>query len=341
MSRARRRSTRTVRGHVYGPRQTTYTATERRRAAAWKSVTQTLPDEAKQPAPYRSKDGRTGRAAYDFCLPLEHARLSLLAEVRDSSLSMFAELGIPWHAGVDGGPSNHLLSSQVQCVNALDQMVHDPHRLLRAFGDVLNIAEVLEVEPGRYLTFEYIGPTDFFGEAAGAERIRGAHCTSVDAAFLHVRRDGLRELALVEWKYTEHYALRRPDPHKDEVRRGRYGQAWAAPDSPVRTDVLPFELVLDEPFYQLVRQQLLAHELEKARAHGADRVRVVHVLPCRNDAYQQSLIRPEHRAAGASVSAVWQRMLRRPDRFMSLDSALFLDPSITSDEYALRYRGDA
>lgn len=315
----------------------TYTDRERRRSAAWKSRTQTLPESARLPAPYVGKTGRAGTTSYDFCLPAEHTALNLLPEVRQPVLAHFAEAGIPWHAGIDGGPSNHLLSSQVQCANALGQMISDPSRLVRAFGDLLDIDEVLEIEAGRFLTFEYIGPTDFFGEAPGAERSRGAHCTSVDAAFLHRRRDGLRELVLVEWKYTESYGLRRPDPAKDAVRRARYGAAWSAPDSPVRADLLPFELVLDEPFYQLVRQQLLAHELEKARAHGADRVRVVHVLPPNNEAYQASLVRPEHRALGASVSVVWQRLLARPDRFLSVDPALFFDPEVTSAEYVSRY----
>jgi hypothetical protein len=216
-------------------------------------------------------------------------------------------------------------------------MVTDPARIVRAFGDVLGIDEVLQIEPGRYLTFEYIGPTDYFGECPGGTRTRGAHCTSVDAAFLHRAVDGVVELVLVEWKYTESYRPRKPDPKKDAVRFGRYGGAFADPDGPVRSDVLSFEHVLDEPFYQLVRQQILAHELEKAAAEGASRVRVVHVLPKGNLEYQQSLTRPEHRALGAGVSEVWSKLLRHSERFLSLDSAVFLDPEITSYEYVTRY----
>jgi hypothetical protein len=315
----------------------TYSQQEKTHAIAWKKSTTTLPDEARSPAPYVDKNGRSGGPAYEFCLPPQYAELSLLPEVRAEALGLFVELGIPWHAGVDGGPSNHLLSSQVQCVNALGQMVREPERIVRAFGDLLGIEEVLEIEPGRYLTFEYIGPADFFGEAPNGARIRGAHCTSVDAAFLHRTADGLRELVLVEWKYTESYRVRKPDPARDAVRLARYGAAVAAPDGPVRVDVLPFELLLDEPIYQLVRQQLLAHELEKAGV--ADRVRVLHVLSPDNAEYQQSLARPEHRALGETVSQVWQQLLRTPDRFTSVDSALFLDPEITSREYALRHGG--
>lgn len=318
----------------------TYTEHERVRATAWKIHTSTLPAEAKTLAPYVGKTGEARRPAYGFCLPPAHAALSLLPEVRLGALALFSELGIPWHAGIDGGPSNHLLSSQVQCVNALGQMVTDPNRLVRAFGELLGIGEVLPIEPGRYLTFEYIGPTDFFGESPGGSRIRGAHCTSVDAAFLHRGVDGVVELVLLEWKYTESYRLRAPDPVKDEVRRQRYELALLDPDSPVRADVLAFEHLLDEPFYQLVRQQLLAHALERSGAEGAGRVRVVHVAPAGNEPYQQSLARPEHRTLGGSVSQVWQRLLRASDRFVPVDSCLFLNESITSREYVLRYADD-
>ncbi|QZY29697.1 hypothetical protein K6T13_03110 [Nocardioides coralli] len=216
-------------------------------------------------------------------------------------------------------------------------MVDDPTRIARAFASVIEVGEVLEIEPGRFLTFEYIGPTDFFGESVTGSRTRGARCTSVDAAFLHRTPDGVVELVLVEWKYTESYGQRKPDRRRDEVRAGRYKPFVEDPSGPVRSDVLPFELLLDEPFYQLVRQQLLAHELERAGAEGAQRVRVVHVLPRGNDAYQASLTRPEHRALGASVSEVWQRLIRVPDRFASLDASAFHDPAVTSREYALRY----
>lgn len=318
----------------------TYSETQKVQAVLWKHATDTLPPAARRPAAYVTKHGSAACGEHDFCLPPTYAAWSLLPEVREEALSLFQELGIPWHAGIDGGPSNHLLSSQVQCVNALGQMVMDPDRIRRALGKLLDIDEVLEIEPGRYLTFEYIGPSDFFNEAPGGHRTRGAHCTSVDAAFKHRAADGATELVLLEWKYTESYRARPPEPKKDAVRFSRYSAAVADPSGPIAADVLPFELLLDEPIYQLVRQQLLAHALEEAGAEGAERVRLVHVLPPENDAYQQSLHRPEHRALGSTVEQVWQRLLRRPDRFTSVDPSLFLDPDITSREYVLRYAGD-
>jgi hypothetical protein len=314
----------------------TYTDAERARACAWKQQTASLPTAAKVAASYLQRPGAKPGGPYDFCLPAEHAATSLLPEVRDAALALFLELGIPWHGG-GPGPSNHLLSSQVQCVNALGQMVSDPQRIKLAFGEQLGTDEVLEIELRRFLTFEYIGDTDYFDEAPGGERVRGARCTSVDAAFLHRTVEGVVELVLVEWKYTESYRPRTINRAKDATRWERYGAALTAPDGPVRADVLSFDDLLDEPLYQLMRQQLLAHELEKHHAHDADRVRVVHVLPAANVAYQRSLHRPAQCALGATVSEVWQQLLRHPDRFVSMDGSMFLDPAITSGEYVARY----
>jgi hypothetical protein len=315
-----------------------YLVEQRLCARSWKVHTNALPVAAQLPAEYVDKNGLTDGHLREYCLPPGLATHNLLPDVRDRALALFSELGIPWHAGIDPGPSNHLLSSQVQCANALTLMVTDPSRIVRAFGDVIGIGEVLQIEPGRWLTFEYIGPVDFFGEAPDRKRVRGSRCTSVDAAFLHRAPDGARELVLVEWKYTESYRVRRADPVRDAVRRRRYEAAITDPDGPVRADLLAFEYLLDEPFYQLVRQQLLAHALEQSGV--ADRVRVAHVLPPGNHEYQRSLARPEHRALGDTVSQVWQQLLRWPDRFTTMDPEAFLTPLVTSDEYVLRYAPD-
>lgn len=240
-----------------------YSDIERARAKGWKLSTTDLPAEARAKARYVGSDGMGHGKPRDFCLPTQFADHNLLPDVRQLALQLFAELDIRWHNGVGDGPSNHLLSSQVQCVNALGLMVEDPDRICRAFGDVLGTDVVEQIEPGRYLTFEYIGDTDFFGESPDGPRTRGSHCTSVDAAFLHQTHAGIRELILLEWKFTESYRPRRPDPARDKVRWARYGDALTDPDGPVRSDVLPFDDLCQEPLYQLVRQQLLAHELEQ------------------------------------------------------------------------------
>jgi hypothetical protein len=320
------------------PLKTNPYATEHNKlAVAWKRRSLTLPDDARVPGVYEKH-----QRAYPVCLPIEFASHNLLPDVRDGAIELFTALDIPWHDSVGGGPSNHLRDSQVQCVNALFQMVSDPERIKLAFGGVVDIAEVLQIEDGRFVTFEYIGPTDYFGEGIrhgkDVGRRRGTNCTSVDAAFLFKTSTGATELALVEWKFTESYltALDR-NFDSDAIRIRRYAADLAAPDGPVRNAVLPIELLLDEPFYQLMRQQLLANRLEQAGAHSADVVRVLHVLAPQNIGYQDSLVRAEHRAVGGSVDEVWIKLLRTPDRFRHVDPVVFLDSVVTSDEYVDRY----
>lgn len=142
------------------PRKTNpYASEQTKLAVSWKGRTPTLPDAARAPGAYEKH-----RRAYPFCIPVEFASHNLLPDVRDGAIDLFKEFEILWHDSVAGGPSNHLRDSQVQCVNALFAMVADAGRIKLAFGGAVDIAEVLPIEEGRFLTFEYIGPTDYFGE---------------------------------------------------------------------------------------------------------------------------------------------------------------------------------
>lgn len=94
----------------------------------------------------------------------------------------FIELGIPWHDPVAGGGAPALRPGS-SASNAQGRMVEIEPRIKRAFGSALDIAEVLQIEPGRLLTSEHIGNCAYFGEGARSACRGGAHRTSVDAAF--------------------------------------------------------------------------------------------------------------------------------------------------------------
>jgi hypothetical protein len=308
---------------------------ERARAAAvaWKHG---LGPEAQEDGPFRGLGPDAD--VYPFCLPTGHTELNLLTEAA-GAVGFFSARGVEWHAAIAGGPSSHLVSSQVQCVNALFAMTDDPELVKRAFGDVLPIDTVLPVEDGKYLTFEYIGQKDHLGEVPGRHRRRGANCTSADAAIRYRTPGGDIEMALIEWKYTEQYVGSKLSADRADVRRARYITHWNDPDGPVRPEVIPYDDIFVEPFYQLVRQQMLAWLMEQDHEQDATRVRVVHVAPRANEEYYASLNRDSHRAAGGDVSKVWAKMLRRPDRFEAIDSAIFTDEArqLTSPAYRSRY----
>ena len=302
------------------------------RGIAWKQRSLTLPDEA------RADEGAP------YLLPKGYAAHNLLPEVREEALALFKKLDIPWRQGSGGNPTPHLRSSQVQCVNALGQMVRDPARIKRAFGAVLDIAEVRDLgeidesDAGRFLTFESICPRDYLHEARHGKRTRGARSTSVDAAFAYRTSAGVNELALVEWKFTEVYpSADRDAERKLKERSRRYGELIQAEGSPICSTGVELTDLFHEPIYQLVRQQLLAWQIESDADVAADIVRVVHVLSPDNVAYQRSYVSPSLRSRGDDIDAVWSSPLVRRDRFLKFDPAVFLDPAVTSGEYVDRY----
>jgi hypothetical protein len=308
------------------------------RARRWKDSTRTLSREAKAPGEVRARGGAL--VEVDYALPRAYATHNLLPEVREPALALFEEHQIAWHQSINGGPTNHLRSSQVQCVNALGQMMADPERIKLAFGGQLDIASIRDFgqidpeESGPFLTFEFVGRGDYFGEGI----TRGSQSTSVDAAFAYVDSQGRDALALVEWKFTETYpSADRNSEAKAATRLSRYEQALRHIESPIDVDGIELTDLFHEPIYQLVRQQLLAAELERDAEVKAERVTVVHVLSPDNDAYQRSYVAPALRGRGATASEVWASLLRTPDRFSSLDPKVFLEPAVTSDEYVLRY----
>ncbi len=114
-----------------------FVAVARRNATDWKMSTRSLPEVARQAGTYG------GGAPLPFCLPTGSEHLNLLPDAREVALSRFKAADIRWHGGIDDGPSNHLLDSQVQCVNALAPFVDRPEALAEIFRSVLPISKVL------------------------------------------------------------------------------------------------------------------------------------------------------------------------------------------------------
>lgn len=314
-----------------------YVTSQRRKAVAWKAATTDLPDQARAPGHYRNRAGNN-LGPYPFCLPQNYATHNLLPDIRQAALNQFTRLDIPWHDSINGGPSNHLLDSQVQCANALTPMINNPDRIHAALGHTLGLGEVTPFDDGTYVTFEYIGDRDYLGESPNRPRRRGTMCTSVDAALQHTAPDGAHELILLEWKYTERYTP--PNPRRargNPTRKATYEKLISAREGPINLGALSVEALFDEPVYQLVRQQLLAHEIEQHADSGFDRVRVAHVLPPANAAYELSILNTSAASAGDSTLTAWQALLRKPHAFVHVDPDIFSHPDASGAAYQRRY----
>ena len=178
---------------------------------------------------------------------------------------------------------------------------------------------------------------------AGGALTRGSQSTSVDAAFAYRTVAGTRRARPGRVEVHRDLSLRRPRRGQRRKQRGSCATAGAAHSwtAPIDFDGLELADLFHEPIYQLVRQQLLALGAgTRSCGVGQTSVTVVHVLSPDNTAYQQSYIAPALRGRGATASEVWSSLLRSPDRFVSLDPVVFLDPGITSKEYVLRYGGN-
>ena len=144
----------------------------------WKRATLTLPTEARADGPYFRSRRREGRVIwketgpYSYCLPRRFAAHNLLDGVRRAALERFHQYEIAWHDGTPGaglnedvGPTTHLLSSQVQCINSLLSLERHPELLLERLQTIEPSARKLVAihhanhpEPEGFVAFEWIGP---------------------------------------------------------------------------------------------------------------------------------------------------------------------------------------
>ena len=291
-----------------------FLSVEKKRQLQWKLTTKSLPREAKVP-------GLFGSRMYAFCLPLEHAGLNLYAEIREEAIELFRRLDIVWHtSALPGLPTNHLCSSQVFCVNSLAPFLHRPE----ALADLLkpffpDLARVLPVEEDRFVAFEFIDPDNLLGEVPklGIARHRGAGNTSIDAAILYEAVDGSRVLLFIEWKYSESYPSVYKRFRSDGTDRVEsYRHLFHGPLSPFNLDLAgQIEAYLFEPYYQALRQQLLAAQYREFGYPPVDQVRLVHVAVEENRALR-TVTSPRFRELGSDFYATWIKLLRDPRDFL-------------------------
>lgn len=259
-----------------------------------------------------------------FCLPLGCAEENLFPEICQTAPAYFAAYGIKWHDGLNGKPSNHLCDSQVCCINFLFPFAQKPHVLAEILRPIFpNLRKMLPVENEQYIAFEWIGLENYLGEriSPNGKRTRGANFTSADATVMFERSDGKRQMVLIEWKYTESYGsvllkVAASGTDRTEI----YKPFYMRNDCPLKKDLLPsFDSLFYEPFYQLMRQQFLAHEMEKAKELGADAVNVLHIAPAQNTDFHR-ITSPELSKLGETAIDVWTRLVRIEDRFISIST---------------------
>jgi len=270
-------------------------------------------------------DGLYREKPRSYCLPEERSSENLFSDIRNSVINYFTEYEIIWHRGINKRPSNHLCDSMVSCVNFLFPFADKPMALEELFRPLFpTIEEILPMEKdGLFLAFEWVGKRNYLGERirGDGKRTRGANFTSADAAVMFQRQDKKKQIVLIEWKYTESYSSTPLKSAKSGTDRTRiYEHLFQHQDFPLKKELLPsFDSLFYEPFYQFMRQQALAHEMERERELDADIVSLLHIAPDMNKEFQR-VTSPSLADRGETVIQIWKDLQGVPDRFRSIST---------------------
>jgi len=329
--------------------ETAFRAAARRAAVEWKQTCADLPDGGRRP-------GTIGGRTAAYCLPSGFETWNLLPDARPIALERFSAAGIRWHLGSSDAPSGHLLSSQVQCANALAPFVANEPALRHILGRALPVAEVLpfgatdaasatlsRFDETDLVVFEWQGLRDHLNEWGGKRPSRGSKATSADAAVRYRAHDGSIELALIEWKYTEAYDGNPLSGGEDATRTRVTRYARLFEHGPVDDALVALLDLFTEPMYQLLRLALLAKAIEATHECGVERARVLYIAPRANNALWKSPGADRFAELAASFDGqfdrTWQSLLRDPDSFAVLGSAwLVSQDAPTSAAFKSRYR---
>jgi len=284
------------------------------------------------------------RRPYPYILPPSIAEQNLLPDVRTSAIDYFAEHDIKWwlsdrekaerrtRGKPPSGPTGHMNSSQVACVNHLEPARLDETVAL-AVARLLepHVASVRDTGEGGFVAFEWIGERDYLGEAdsEGARR-RGEYVTSADALMRVTLDDGEQLLLVIEWKYLEQYdGVYFGNPR----RLGRYRPLIDADGSPIVAGEA--ERLFYDPYYQLLRQTLLAAAAVADPMTPETGWRHMHVIPRDNEALRTRVKEAAPLLLGATVEETWRSALTKPERYRVVDPS---DAVPRADSLSPRWR---
>ena len=293
---------------------------EYRRQAAFRRGSGTVSASGRSPT-----DDVARGYPYMLALGLEDENLYPWLRGAGGARRFFGQRNVKWwrHCGFDDpltdGPTRNMVSSQIACVNFLLPLRCTADGLLALLAaidnDVTGIVSIEDPIAGTSSTieFEWVG----LGHALEGEAYmtRGEFATSIDAFIVAETRVG-RRAYLLEWKYTESYGKNdKGRGRKGRTRRHRYAKPYAA--SPAFRDGIPLEAWLHEPFYQIMRQRLLADRMVVNEELGVSEAKVVLVIPEGNVAYRSDITSPVLQGQFpnlVTVEGVTRAAMNFPDR---------------------------
>ncbi|MCF2593282.1 hypothetical protein I6E11_05655 [Bacteroides caecigallinarum] len=248
-----------------------------------------------------------------FCIAGGKEDYNLYQGIRNEVKEYFKIEHIAFWGDQDGVP-NHVLSSQVACLNHLFAIREDKLMTLEIAKSITGRKDIVEMlrlgcdTNPQYISFEVVSSTDHLSEKCSS---RGKYCTSIDAAMLALLEDGKKLLIMIEWKYTESYSRDDKSVESDPGRpmqpeaRGitrlkRYSNLITTSrflkscidcckenELGLDDSIIPYRnsIYFQEPYYQLMRQTLWAEQIidnKSSEKIKADKFVHIHVVPSQN-----------------------------------------------------------
>jgi len=271
----------------------------------------------------------------EYSFVLQNPELNLWEGIREDSMLYFIDNNISWWESGKFCPTGHLLSSQVACINhlyALRQRQDLATAVLRNIDNDIISAEIID---DGYVEFEVIGKENYLGER---HHIRGANSTSVDALMMG-KKEKSNILIFIEWKYTECYdssCLFGTDEY--HPRPDTYNKLLEEECSPIKksiriNDEEPYKALYYEPYYQLMRQTLLAWKMTNAIEYGANDYIHIHIVPDENNEMLNSITSKELRFIKSkegieadNMECAWKNVLVDNNKYKRISPQNFLRP---------------
>ena len=254
-----------------------------------------------------------------------------------SALTYFNENNIVWWNGRNGMPTGHLLSSQIACLNHLFPFRNDKRNALNILKNInSDFKEALPVvEKGKgYVEFEVVSKMPYLNEGT---QIRGAICTSVDAMMLGIRNNK-RIMVLIEWKYTESYRKSYKQKGKaGKTRASRYNHLIGNDNSPFKKEI-DIKNYYYEPFYQLMRQTLLAWLMtnhKNVESIKADDWLHIDVIPENNNKLRENY--HSHNLPEGDIEKAWRSVLKESSKYKVISPKNLLLNVLTNQNELYKY----
>lgn len=255
---------------------------------------------------------------------LQQADKYIHKSVRKEVIKYFADHKIVWWDSRTV-PTGHLLSSQISCLNHLFFLRNDEKAALQILQNInANFVAVLPAFENGYVGFEVTGKGSYLNE--GTTQTRGANCTCIDAMMLGVLANGKKIQIVIEWKCTESYTPSdKSAGSSGKTRKDRYDELIDALDSPIQRTV-DLHNFYYEPFYQLMRQSLLAWQMTKHKAQelGADDYIHLDVIPENNLHLRYKVTAPDFIQTG--LEEAWKSELKNPEKYRIITPQFLLKP---------------